>query len=243
MVACQQLALQFSIPQDVLCFLLAGYNSMKVLSRLGAGFLAIALLSGVVYLGILSGRNNKLVVWFGIASAIVAPVGLALFSYAFSRSDHELIQRLAAVPEIERLMAEARTHEEKVRVLEAEEARLVEIIQLESRRQAARDRTESLERDALRIVQELDSLTDEMRIIDVSIGNSIASEEIERLRQRVRARERGDVVWRLGTRTYRIDRDIIKALPFGMGNLTLAYLRLLERVQERRRNPASKHRT
>src|SRR6266853_522504 len=242
MVACQQLALQFSIPQDVLCFLLAGYNSMKVLSRLGAGFLAIALLSGVVYLGILSGRNTKLVVWFGIASAIVAPVGLALFSYAFSRSDHELIQRLAAVPEIERLMAEARTHEEKVRVLEAEEARLVEIIQLESRRQAARDRTESLERDALRIVQELDSLTDEMRIIDVSIGNSIASEEIERLRQRVRARERGDVVWRLGTRTYRIDRDIIKALPFGMGNLNLAYLRLLERVQERRRNPASKHR-
>lgn len=216
---------------------------MKVLHRLGAGFLAITLLAGVVYLGILSGRNNKLVLWFGIASAIVAPVGLALFSYAFSRSDSELIQRLAAVPEIERLMAEARTHEEKVRVLEAEEARLVEIIRLESRRQAARDRTESLERDALRIIQELDSLADEMRITDVSIGNSIASEEIERLRQRVRARERGDVVWRLGTRTYSIDRDIIKALPFGMGNLTLAYLRLLERIQKRRRNPAPKHRT
>ncbi|HTC95967.1 MAG TPA: hypothetical protein VK699_21175 [Terriglobales bacterium] len=208
---------------------------MKVLLRLSAALLALVLLAGVVYLGILSGRDNKFVVWFGIASAIVAPVGLALLGYALTRSNSELIQRLAQVPEIEHLVAEAKTQEEKVRVLEAEEARLVEIIQLESRRQAARDRTESLERDGVRIIQELDSLAEEMRFIDNSIGKSIASEEIERLRQRVRARERGDVILRFGTRTYAIDHDIITALPFGTGNIILVYLRLLERFQQRRK--------
>jgi hypothetical protein len=208
---------------------------MKIFSRLGAALLALALLAGVVYLGVLSGRDSKFVVWFGIASAIAAPIGLTLFGYALSRSEHELIQRLAAVPEIERLVAEAKTHEDKVRVLEAEEKRLVEIIRLESRRQAVRDRTESLEQDARRIILELDGLAEEKRMIDGSVGKSIASEEIERLRQRVRARERGDVMWHLGTRTYRIDRDIIKALPFGMGNITLAYLRVLERIQNRKR--------
>ena len=205
---------------------------MKTLQRFGAAILASMLLAGVVYLGVLSGRDNRLVVWFGIASAIIAPVGLALFGYALARSDGELIQRLAKVPEIERLVAEARTQEEKVRVLAAEESRLLEVIRLESRRQAGRDRIESLERDGLRIVQELDGLAEEMRLIDASVGESIASKEIERLRQRVRARERGDVTLRLGTRTYRIDRDITKALPIGLGNITLAYFRLFERLQQ-----------
>ena len=206
---------------------------MKIFRRLIAALLALTLLAAVVYLGIRSGRDPKFVVWFGIASAIVAPVGLTLFGYAFARSDTELIQRLAKVPEIEQLVAKAKTHEEKVRALQAEEVRLAEIIHLESRRQAGKDRIESLERDGLRIIQELDGLTEEMHIIDASVGKSIVSKEIERLRERVRARQRGDVIWRLGTRTYRIDRDLIHALPFGSRNIILALLRLFEKLQQK----------
>jgi hypothetical protein len=61
----------------------------------------------------------------------------------------------------------------------------------------------------------------------------VAREEIERLRQRVRARARGDVILRLGTRTYRVDRDIITALPFGWGQITFALFQLLERLQQK----------
>lgn len=204
---------------------------MKIFFRICAALFALALLAGVIYLGILSGQNNKYVVWFGIASAIAAPIGLSALGYALARSDSDVIQRLAKVPEIERLIAEAKTQEEKLRVLESEQARLADIIRLESRRQAARDRTESLERDGVRIIQELDALSNELRDIDASTGISIASEEIERLRERVRARENGDVVIRIGVRTYRIDRDIVKAFPFGMGNLLLAYFRLFNRYQ------------
>ena len=206
---------------------------MKVLPRIGAALLALALLAGVVYLGLLTRHDSKFVAWFGIASAIVAPLGLALFGYALSPSNTDVIKRLAQVPQIARLIDEAKTQEEKVRILEAEEARLVDIIRLESRRQAARDRTESLEQDGLRIIQELDALAKELRLIDGAVGKSVASEEIERLRQRVRARGRGDVILRLGNRTYSIDRDILKAIPFGLGNVTLAYFRLIESLQNR----------
>jgi hypothetical protein len=204
---------------------------MKLFLRFGAALLALALLAGVIYLGVLSGGNPKFVVWFGIASAIAAPVGLSLLGYVLSRSDADLIQRLAKVPEIERLVAEAKTHEDKVRVLEAEQARLVEIIRIESRRQATLDRIESLERDGLRIIDELDNLYEERRVLEVAAGKSLVNEEIERLRERVRVRDRGDVVFRLGRRAYHIDRDIIKALPFGSGALLLAYFRVVERFQ------------
>ena len=65
---------------------------MKILLRLGAAVLALALLAGVVYLGVLSGRDAKYVVWFGLASALGAPVGLSLLGYVLRRSDGDLIQ-------------------------------------------------------------------------------------------------------------------------------------------------------
>lgn len=209
---------------------------MKLLLRIASSMLALAILAGVIHLGILSGTQSKYVVWFGIASAIAAPIGISLLSYSFARSDGDLIQRLSKVPEIERLVAEAKTQEEKVHILETERARLLEVIRLESRRQAARDRIESLERDAQRILGELENLDVEIATLESTIGQSVVSEEIERLRERVRARASGDVLLRFGSRVYRIDRDILKALPFGMGNITVAYLRLLEKIAQRRQS-------
>jgi hypothetical protein len=188
----------------------------------------MAVLAGVVYLGILSGKDNNFVVWFGIASAIVAPVGLSLLGYAFSRTDSDVFHRLAKIPEIDRLMKEAKTYEEKIQILEGERARLVEVVRFESRRHAAQDRIETLERDAVRILQELDNLQDELCLLDTQIGESPVSQEIQRLRERVRAKEKGDVIFRYGDRVYRIDRDIVKAFPFGIGNILLAYFRIIE---------------
>lgn len=87
---------------------------MGVVKRIAAPLAAIGLLTGVVKLGILSGTDSTFVVWFGIASAIAAPIGLSLLGYVFSRSDVDLIQRLAKVPQIEDLVAEAESQEEKV---------------------------------------------------------------------------------------------------------------------------------
>ncbi|HEX4675605.1 MAG TPA: hypothetical protein VH209_09775, partial [Steroidobacteraceae bacterium] len=57
-----------------------------MINRLSAMLVAIGLLAGVIYLGILSGQDSKFVVWFGIASAIAAPIGLSLLAYARARA-------------------------------------------------------------------------------------------------------------------------------------------------------------
>jgi hypothetical protein len=204
---------------------------MASLKRVGATLMAIGLLAGVIYLGIRSGRDSNFVVWFGIASAIVAPVGLSLFSFAFRRSDAGIIQRLAKVPEIGRLVQEANTQEEKIRLLEAERLRLAEVIRLESRRQALKERIESLEQDAVRITREFDNLEEETRLLGDQIGHSTVSDEVQRLRERVSARGRGDFFLKLGGHVYRIDKDIIDVIPLAR-NVIIPYLRLIERLQD-----------
>lgn len=205
---------------------------MSLIRKIFAAFIATGLITGTVYLGIRSGNDNRFVVWFGIASATAAPIGLALFGYAISRSDDEIIQQLAKVPEIERLIEQAKTQEEKIQVLEAERSRLAEIVKIESRRQATLDRIDNLERDAVRILAELENLDRELILIDEQVGQSSISEEIRRLRERVKAREDGDIILRIGSRVYRIDRDIIKALPFGFGNPLIAYFRIAEKLEK-----------
>jgi hypothetical protein len=94
------------------------------------------------------------------------------------------------------------------------------------------DRINSLEGDAVRILTELENLDRELILIDEQVGESAISEEIRRLRERIKAREDGDVILRIGSRVYRIDRDIIKALPFGLGNPLIAYFRIAENLEK-----------
>lgn len=108
----------------------------------------------------------------------------------------------------------------------------MEIVKLESRRQAALDRIDSLERDAVRILAELESLDRELILIDEQVGESAISEEIRCLRERVKAREDGDIILRIGPTAYRIDRDIIEAFPFALGKPLIAYFRLAEKLEK-----------
>jgi hypothetical protein len=206
---------------------------MISIKRIFSGLAATGLIGGTIFLGIQSGKDNRFVVWFGIFSAVAAPLGLALFASAVNRSDSEIISGLAKVPEIERLINQARTQEEKIKLLEEERMNLAEIVRVESARQAALDRIDSLERDATRILDELEFLDQEVASIDQNLEKSYVSSEIRRLRERVKARRDGDVILRIGRRLYRIDRDIIKATPFGLGNSLLAYFRLVEAVQQK----------
>jgi hypothetical protein len=206
---------------------------MIALRKAFSVIVGIFLIGATIFLGIQSGKDSRFVVWFGLASAIAAPLGLAQLASIFNRWDSEIITRLAKVPEIEKLVNEARTQEEKIQLLEEERLRLADIVRFESRRQAILDRIDSLERDATRIFDELAFLDKEVVIFDENVGKSPASSEIRQLRERVKARNDGDVIIRLGARSYRIDRDIVKALPFGLGNSILAYFRITESLESR----------
>jgi hypothetical protein len=89
-----------------------------------------------------------------------------------------------------------------------------------------------LEGDAVRILAELENLDRELILIDEQVGESAISEEIRRLRERIKAREDGDLILQLGSRLYRIDRDIIEALPFGLGYPLISYFRIAEKLEK-----------
>ena len=77
--------------------------------RLLAITVALGLLTGVVYLGFLSSRDSSFVVWFGIGSAVLAPLGFTLLGYGVRLGDRQVLLQLAQVPEIARLLNQAKT--------------------------------------------------------------------------------------------------------------------------------------
>ncbi|MDB4948421.1 MAG: hypothetical protein JWM27_1070 [Gemmatimonadetes bacterium] len=184
---------------------------MKALRRVLSLVLALGILAGVIQLGIRSGKNPNYVVWFGIASAIAAPLGLALLGSAFSRNNG-IIERLSKVPEIERMISEAESREERIRLLEQQHERLVATVRLESRRQAAVERRVVLENEALRLIEELRFVDEEIAMLDGNVEDGPARAEVLKLYERVRARRTNDVVFQLAGKFYRIDVAAISAL-------------------------------
>jgi hypothetical protein len=71
-----------------------------------------------VWLGLKTTSDAAFVVWFGLASAILAPTGIAMIGYAITGGQREVLQRLSKVPEIDKLISEAKTQEERIRLLE-----------------------------------------------------------------------------------------------------------------------------
>jgi hypothetical protein len=61
--------------------------AMRVVKRLAAALVAVVALLGVVYLGGLSGREDRSLFLFGIVAALVAPMVLGLIEYALSLRD------------------------------------------------------------------------------------------------------------------------------------------------------------
>jgi 23S rRNA pseudoU1915 N3-methylase RlmH len=192
--------------------------------RILAVLAGLALCATVAYLGLRVNDGPLFVVAFGIASALLAPVGLASLGYAFQRGDRQILERLARVPEIQRLIAEANSQEEKIRLLELERTQLLETVQFEAQKRALLDREQSLEREGKRILAELEAIDRDLRTFDAK-GTGVASEEIERLHARLRARQKGDIVIRIGKQYLTLDAALIRELPFG--SLVLLYARFL----------------
>lgn len=205
------------------------------MKRLLAVALGAVLLAVPTYIGYLSQTDKRLIWWFGISSAILVQLGLKLFGYAF-RSDETLVRKLARVPEIGTLMKQAQSQEERVKILANERASLEEIVRTESQRLALADRIDSLETDASRILGELRALDKVASELGQSSGQSAVSDEIRRLRERIEARERGDVVVNFGGQTYRIDQSIVMAIPI-IGDMLLGYCFLVERMFRRLKAP------
>lgn len=191
-------------------------------------------IAAVIWLGFKTGQNSAFVIWFGIASAVVAPIGLMLVTYAFSSGNNEALQRLSRVPEIADLIEQANSEQERIRVLERERDRMEDVIRIESRRQAIIARQERLTQDGLQVLAELEAIDTELHAIDETAASSMSRAEIRNLHDRLRAKQRGAIVLQIGSRHISLDRDLILSVPGG--RFLFYYLRMMQTVMARFRS-------
>lgn len=196
--------------------------------KFGFVFLGLLLIAPVVWLGFMSTTAPAFVPWFGITSAILAPVGLAAIGLAFRSSNADALARLSKVPEIEKLINEAKTEEEKVRLLQQERSKLLETIKFETRRSALMARKESLETDAARLVAKLRATTEEIEQLDASLKGSPVSHEVRELEGMLEAKRRGAIVFGIRGKYYTIDPGMFASLPYG--NILVELLTLAART-------------
>lgn len=126
-------------------------------------------------------------VWFGLACAILVPSALSSFGYAFKKE--EGIEELKKKIERERLINEAETLEEKIKLLGKEKSHLNDIIKAESRRLMLLNRRESLDREVERISNEYKIIGKELLNSDEKVADSPAQQELQKIRKELSKRK------------------------------------------------------
>lgn len=155
---------------------------------------------------------------FGIGSAIAVPLGVGLITYALGEKQREAIRKLTSIPEIGELIEKADTQEQKIAILRKEYDKLQATIQSESVRLSLKTRKDDLEKDANRIFEELDYIEGELTHFSEDEIAGVPTAEVNKLRERIRAKRKGDIVIRIGKSQFVFEREQILHTPvFGYG--------------------------
>jgi vacuolar-type H+-ATPase subunit I/STV1 len=103
---------------------------MKILSF----FTGLLLISAIVCSGYYTVHHNSFVIWFGVITALLTPFAMEAILYPFKSGDKKMLQNLAKVSEINKLIKKAEDKETKVRQLETQLRQLDQLIAYESKR-------------------------------------------------------------------------------------------------------------
>lgn len=190
-----------------------------LLKRIVYVLLALGLTGIVVWLGFKAVDNSSYVLLFGLATAFLAPAAIGAFKSAATADNREVLKRLSRVPEVEELVVEAEDQEERIRLLKQQRSRLDEVVRLEVRRQTLATRKYALEQDGLRILNELRAVEGELENLQIDIEASTVKDEIEKLEEQLQAKQRGDVIFRLGSSYFKLSRDVLIGFPFTVSTL------------------------
>lgn len=199
-----------------------------MLKRIALILLGVALLGLVVYLGFQSVTDSVLLVWFGLASAIGAPAGIAAIGAAFKPAPNEILERLAKIPEIEKLINEAKSQEEKIRALESEREQLSELVRFESLRQSLLARKKLIEHEGVRLLTSLDDIEEELIHLGIQVEASGLTQQLESLRNRVSLQDRDSMTFYFAGRRYVINVRALRSNP--LGDVLLGYLFIFQQL-------------
>jgi len=132
---------------------------MNVFKRAVKLIFGILLIVIAICLGILSMDNPAFVVWFGISCAFLAPISIIVIGSVMKKesgSGHgEALNKLLKIKEIDELIRQAETEEEKIRLLQQERNQLKKVVQFEMRKSFLFERKNELINNAKIILENL----------------------------------------------------------------------------------------
>jgi len=199
-----------------------------MLKRIVIIIIGLALISSVVYLGWLASTTPTLVIWFGVAAAILAPAGFAFIGFALRSGENELLQKLSKVPELQQLIEKAQNQEEKIKALENEREHLEEVVKFEALRSSLLERQSTLENQGVKLLEALYSVEEQLKSIEVEVESRPDREIIEKLRERIQSSQRGDILIEFGTTSFAINTNKLRELPGG--DILIVYARVISDI-------------
>jgi uncharacterized phage infection (PIP) family protein YhgE len=151
------------------------------MKRIISAIVGFILIGVVIYLGIKSSDDNIYIMLFGVASALIAPMGLSALGYSVKRED-ETLQKLAKISQIDELIEQAETEEENIERLKKEKDVLLNYIKNETNRISKIERKKILIADAKRILDEYKEVVEELNSMsNMEIDLENVSKEIQEL--------------------------------------------------------------
>ena len=151
------------------------------MKRIISAIVGFILIGVVIYLGIKSSDDNIYIMLFGVASALIAPMGLSALGYSVKRED-ETLQKLAKISQIDELIEQAETEEENIERLKKEKDVLLNYIKNETNRISKIEREKILIADAKRILDEYKEVVEELNSMsNMEIDLENVSKEIQEL--------------------------------------------------------------
>jgi hypothetical protein len=145
---------------------------MKIISFI----FGLVLIGVIIYFGFYTSTNPTFGIWFGVITAILAPLSFELLFTPFKSKDKTVLKELSKVPQIEKLIKEANDNESKIKLLEQQRIELDKLISFESRRRtliAERNiyvlQGEVVLKNLTEINENLELLTSELQALPVTL--------------------------------------------------------------------------
>ena len=173
---------------------------------------------------------------YTLVVTISIAVAILLFQVGRSIKTESTINELSKVPHIKKLIEEAKTEEDKIKVLEEEKEKLVEHIEIESKRMFLIKRLEDIDerlKDGYKhltpLLNEIDILENELKQINNSYSSSISLKEIEKIRGRIEAKREGKLFLKIGKKEFEINTEHLDPSLIGFIKLLNTISNILKR--------------
>ncbi len=194
-----------------------------MIKRFFAGLSGLLLLGGIVILGVFAYSDSFFIIWFGLATALLSSIIFVLLRYAIIGEGKaiSLIKDMGKVPEMEKMILEAKTEAEGLRLLRGERERLIETVRYEVKKKALEERKNMLLKEEQAMLQEMNAINEEINSYNkVDDELSTTQKEIKEMMQRLDQRKNGETLLPIG-KVYVNINSLFGSLSYSIINMIL----------------------